>query len=276
MLLLGIIIGLGAGIGIGYGIRSASQTADANATADDKAPPAAAETAGAKPYSEQTVTPSQQKPPTEPPPIPADAPAPPAPSSAPPAPVAPPIDTGRLIVRSVPANAGVMVDGTWRGRTPLTVDKLRLGSHEVRIVQTDYAVARQSVDLTAKAPARTLSFRLERAGAPVAPSTSAKAPASASPVASRSTRPAPLPPVAPEPRTESRGPGSLYVDSRPRGAAVFLDGRQVGVTPATIPDVASGPHVVRIELLDHRPWTAKSQVLSGQQTRVTGSLERIR
>ena len=86
MLLLGIIIGLGAGIGIGYGIRSASQTADADATPDDKAPPAAAETAGAKPYSEQTVTPSQQKPPTEPPPIPADAPAPSAPAAAPPHP----------------------------------------------------------------------------------------------------------------------------------------------------------------------------------------------
>jgi len=34
--------------------------------------------------------------------------------------------------------------------------------------------------------------------------------------------------------------------------------------------------VIRIELLDHRVWTANSQVLPGQQTRVTGSLERIR
>ena len=94
MLLLGIIIGLGAGIGIGYGIRSASQTADANAAPDDKAPPAAAETAGAKPYSEQTVTPSQQKPPTEPPPIPADAPAPSAPSAAPARHPSHPLSTG--------------------------------------------------------------------------------------------------------------------------------------------------------------------------------------
>jgi len=57
---------------------------------------------------------------------------------------------------------------------------------------------------------------------------------------------------------------------------VFLDGRQVGVTPATIPDVTPGAHVIRIELLDHRVWTANSQVLPGQQTRVTGSLERTR
>ena len=323
LLLLGIIIGVGAGIGIGYGIgygvgsRSVSKTADAEADAPQKEAAAADASAG-KPYSEQTVTPSPQKP-AEPPPIPGDAPAPAAaapaaprsapaaprsapaaprsapaaprsapaaprsaPAAPPSAPSSAPLDTGRLIVRSVPADAGVTIDGTWRGRTPLTVDKLSLGSHEVRIIQAGYAVARQSVALTAKAPARTLSFRLERDRtapvAPPAPSASGKAPASAEPSARKpADKPAPLPPVAPEPRvTESRGPGSLYVDSRPRGAAVFLDGRQVGVTPATISDVPPGPHVVRIELLDHRVWTANSQVLPGQQTRVTGSLERIR
>ena len=291
LLLLGIIIGVGAGIGIGYGIgygvgsRSVSKTADAEADAPQKEAAAADASAG-KPYSEQTVTPSPEKP-AEPPPIPGDAPAPAAaaPAAPRPAPAAPssaPLDTGRLIVRSVPANAGVTIDGTWRGRTPLTVDKLKLGSHEVRIIQAGYAVARQSVALTAKAPARTLSFRLERDRtapvAPPAPSASGKAPASAEPSARKpADKPTPLPPVAPEPRgTEARGPGSLYVDSRPRGAAVFLDGRQVGVTPATISDVPPGPHVVRIELLDHRVWTANSQVLPGQQTRVTGSLERIR
>lgn len=276
LFLLGIVVGLGAGVGIGYGLGSRSAAtsapADADADAGAKDPAATAAAEGSKAYSEQAVT--EPKPPSEAPPIPGDAPPPSAPirsaEPAAPPPSAPAVTSGRLIVRSVPANAGVTVDGTWRGRTPLTIDKLPLGTHEVRIVQPGYTVARQGIALTANAPARTLSFRLERdAAAPVAPvappapSASAKAPAD---------RPAP-PPATP---SEAKGPGSLYVDSRPRGATVFLDGKQIGVTPATIPDVTPGPHVIRIELLDHRVWTANSQVLPGQQTRVTGSLERIR
>jgi hypothetical protein len=57
---------------------------------------------------------------------------------------------------------------------------------------------------------------------------------------------------------------------------VFLDGRSVGVTPVTIPDVTIGSHVVRLELADHRRWSTTARVTSGQEVRVTGSLDRIR
>jgi hypothetical protein len=70
--------------------------------------------------------------------------------------------------------------------------------------------------------------------------------------------------------------GSIYVDSRPRGARVFIDGKQVGTTPMRIPELGIGSHVVRIELPDHRTWTTSTRVAAGQETRVTGSLERIR
>jgi serine/threonine-protein kinase len=172
-------------------------------------------------------------------------------------------------VRSVPAGAAVTIDGKWRGRTPLTLDKLALGNHDVRVVQTGFDVATESVSLSARAPSRTLSLKLRRA-ARAAPPATPPAPAP------RTTKPAPaaVPPAAPPAR--AKGPGSLYVDSRPRGAAVFLDGKQIGVTPVALQDVAAGAHVVRLELVDHRVWTANSQVLAGQQTRVTGSLERIR
>ena len=290
MLLLGLLIGFGAGFGAGYGVGSrATATPEATQTETGDKPPSEgtpANTPGGKAYSEQDV-----KPPAQAPPVPGDAPpasatAPadkPAPGTAPvdkPVPGTAPVDkpapsSGRIIVRSVPSNAGVTVDGTWRGRTPLTLDKVRLGNHEVRVVQPGFAVSKESVSLTPAAPARTLSFRLQPTGA--APSASSKAPADKSVSAPAPTaKPVPnrsgLPPVAAEPS----GPGSLYIDSRPRGAIVFLDGRQIGVTPATIPDVTSGAHVIRLELVDHRPWTANSQVLPGQQTRVTGSLERIR
>ena len=70
--------------------------------------------------------------------------------------------------------------------------------------------------------------------------------------------------------------GTVYVDSRPRGARVLIDGRLAGTTPALLPDVSAGSHVVRLELEDHKAWTTSTRVAAGQRTSVTGSLERIR
>ena len=59
-------------------------------------------------------------------------------------------------------------------------------------------------------------------------------------------------------------------------AQVILDGKFMGTTPVRIPDVRIGSHVVRLRLEDHRDWTTSTRVTSGQESRVTGSLERIR
>jgi hypothetical protein len=69
--------------------------------------------------------------------------------------------------------------------------------------------------------------------------------------------------------------GSIYVDSRPRGARVFLDGKEIGTTPVQIPDVRIGSHVVRLQLADHRVWSNSVSVSAGKESRVTGSLEPI-
>jgi hypothetical protein len=66
----------------------------------------------------------------------------------------------------------------------------------------------------------------------------------------------------------------LNVDSRPQGARVLLDGTYVGRTPLRLPRVNVGAHVVRIELDEHKPWSVMTRVVSGEETRVTGSLER--
>ena len=51
------------------------------------------------------------------------------------------------------------------------------------------------------------------------------------------------------------GPATLVVRSEPRGAAVFVDGKDSGErTPALIKGVRSGePHKVRLELEGHVP-----------------------
>jgi hypothetical protein len=162
-------------------------------------------------------------------------------------------------VTSTPSRAGVTVNGTWRGRTPLTLDNLPFGTYAVRIVQPGFAPAREDVTLTARNASSEISKRLERAAAPPSREAAPSRPAPSRPPAAAS---------APEVYT-----GLLYVDSRPRGATVFVDNKNVGVTPLTISDVKIGSHVVRFEMAGKKPWSTSTRVVAGQTARVTGYLE---
>jgi hypothetical protein len=233
-------------------------------------------TPGGQAWSEGTVGPADSPPPRTdeparaeappPVPVPADerpaAPAAPARDSEPVADPKPVATSGTLVVRSQPTGAGVTVNGRWRGRTPLTLDDLPFARYQVRVVQPGYGAGTEVVTLSANAPARSLSMRLR-------PEARAAAPAR-----TPSTGPAAAGRAAPAGRPQSYT-GSIYVDSRPRGARVFIDGQAVGATPLSVPDVPIGSHVVRLELPDHRIWSTTARVAAGQSARVTGSLERI-
>jgi hypothetical protein len=266
MLAFGLLVGFAAGYAVaGRDRRTNPQdaAADAASPAVTQASPATGQRqGGGKAYSEQTLA----RPPAAPP-VPGDG----AARSALPA-AAAAATTGRLVVTSTPSKAGVLVNGRWRGRTPLTLNRLKFGTYAVRVVQTGLPPARQEVKLTADDPVQSVSVRLERGA-----SRTASAGRSAAPPPSRAPQPPASGRSAPPPAPEAAGKfaGSLYIDSRPRGARVLVDGRAAGTTPALIPDVAIGSHVVRLELADHRPWTASTRVEAGKEVRVTGSLERI-
>jgi hypothetical protein len=92
------------------------------------------------------------------------------------------------------------------------------------------------------------------------------------------TEPAVIPPPNSQPAvaapTRHLNPGTLQVDSRPRGAHVFVDGRLVGVTPLVVSDVTPGEHAVRIDLRGHRRWVTSVRIEPGERERVAASLER--
>ena len=279
-----LLIGFAAGYFLGSRDRLVPASEAAQTTAPQAAPAATGAATPEKPgqYSEAKVTP----------PVPtvteaaagaaalrpgsgqAAAPAPaPAPATPPPAAAAPAVPsrvegpvpserqrvegrperaakTGQLVVKSTPSRAGVTVNGTWRGRTPLTLDTLPFGSYVVRIVEPGFQVAREEVTLNAREASHTFEVRLQRA---------ARSPSDATPP-SQEAPPAAL-------------TGLLYVDSRPRGANVLIDGKRVGQTPLNLPDVPVGSHVVVIEMAGKKTWTATSLVTAGKMARVTGSLE---
>jgi PEGA domain len=76
------------------------------------------------------------------------------------------------------------------------------------------------------------------------------------------------------------GEGELAVESRPPGARVIVDGKEVGVTPATV-RLPSGPHVLELQVGKLEPRVIPLTISAGVQTRqsielqeaaVTGSL----
>jgi eukaryotic-like serine/threonine-protein kinase len=94
------------------------------------------------------------------------------------------------------------------------------------------------------------------------------------PAAAPAKTAAPPPASTAKPAARAKFEGSLVVASKPEGAAVHLDGREVGKTPMTLPVVMAGAHAVRLELSGYQVWSSSIQVTAGKVTRVTASLDR--
>jgi hypothetical protein len=265
-LILGLLLGFAAGFTVGERsalMPAADGTAAARTTdgAEGSPAPAASPATGTPGADANTPTPV--------PDTAADTPAPargvpPAPAaSAPPA-----ARNGHLVVRSTPSGAAVIVNGRWSGRTPLTLDRVALGRHAVRVVLPGYQTAREDVQLTSQAASRTLTITLQRtpAAAPAATAASRTAAAQRGTAGSGDNTPA----------ASAATTGVLQIDSRPTGARVLLDGTPLGTTPIRIPEVAPGAHTIRLELADHLPWTTTADVKAGETARIGGSLEPTR
>lgn len=155
-----------------------------------------------------------------------------------------PVIGGRLLVRTSPAGARVLLDGQDVGVTPLTVRSLPFGTHTLRVTREGYESESRRVIISTAQPAPSLIVDLERArsGAAVA-------------------------------GPDSRFTASLAVESRPPGASVYLDGRRIGTTPLVLESAPTGSHALRLELDGYRRWTSSVRVAAGERNRVTASLE---
>jgi PEGA domain len=161
-----------------------------------------------------------------------------------------PAAEGRILVRSRPAGAKVVVDGADYGLTPATVRGLARGAHRVKITRDGYAPEERRFVVTSSRPAQSMTVALAPARA-VAPAR-AEAPTAST----------------------GRFAGALAVDSRPAGAKVFMDGTLVGTTPIALPSVPAGSHAIRLEYEGYRRWSSSVRVVASEQNRVTASLER--
>ncbi len=154
------------------------------------------------------------------------------------------VDAG-LLIHSVPEGATVTVDGVDRGRTPVAIRGLELGTRTVVVGRPGFRSAERRVLLTADRPSRTLEMQLVPTARAV--------------------------PAARETRETTEG--GLVVDSRPAGAAVLIDGRPAGVTPLSLAGLAPGTYTVRIERAGYRAVTTSVDVKAGERARVAARLE---
>ena len=155
----------------------------------------------------------------------------------------PVVESGRLLVRSTPAGAGVLVDGQTRGVTPLDLRELPLGAHTIEVSHPNHETRQRRVTLSERRPARSVDFELRAMSAP-----------------EHATAP-------------TNSTGSLQVASRPAGAQVFVDDNLIGTTPLLLSDVAAGPRSLRIELSGYKTWMRSILIEPSARSRVSASLE---
>ena len=117
---------------------------------------------------------------------------------------------------------------------------------------------------TAAPPVVVLDERRGTAGSEVAQAVDADAPRGAEATAAQPSRPA-----VPQHR------GTLIVTSIPRGAAVYLNDEYAGETPLTMRGVASGSRAVRVALDGYASWSRGVQVVAGEATTVSATLNEL-
>ncbi|MCX6693440.1 MAG: PEGA domain-containing protein [Methanomicrobiales archaeon] len=143
--------------------------------------------------------------------------------------------TGSVSVLSSPTGASVILDGTPQGITPTVLYGVPVGRHLVAVSKTGYVPYLRNVTVTKNATA-SVNAVLKYTG-----------------------------PVT----------GSIWVNSTPTGASVYLNGVGKGVTPITLSAVRAGVHRVRLQKNGYRIWSAYVTVGPGRRATVNAVLQKV-
>jgi hypothetical protein len=171
--------------------------------------------------------------------------------------------TGSLEITSTPAGREVQVilDGNYRGVTPLLVTNLSEGYHLIQLLSPGYA---ERVEVVTIAAGQQMHLSADYPPIPT-PTPVTPTPLPTEPTTVPTTKPTDLPETPLE-------PGALYITSFPSGATIYVDGKGYGVTPRLIPDLAPGSHEIRLSLVGWKDYKVVISISPGQTFKENGVL----
>jgi len=150
---------------------------------------------------------------------------------------------GDIQVQSTPAGAAVFLNGNYQGTTyagsPLDLTQLSPGTYTVLLTMPDYQPYTQTA--------------VVQAGVVTTVAT------------------AMVPNVVTTPDTT----GQISVTSTPAGAGIYLDNTYMGITPAVLPNIASGTHTLMLRESGYDDWISTVNVIGGSYTPVAGTLSSV-
>jgi len=210
------------------------------------------------------------------------------------------INTGSINIKSEPAKARIFLDGKEVGTTPDTLHAVSPGMHEVEVIKDRYEVWRESVDVKVGAENTLTSVLLIKTGSIMIDSEPSNAKifldgkeVGATPETVTDLRPGKhtleikraryevwresveieADAVKPLTAVLQTKAGSIIMKSRPSKAQIFLDGKEVGITPDILRSIDPGTHEVEIRLEGHEVWRERMSVVADKETALTAELQ---
>ena len=222
---------------------------------------------------------------------------------------------GALYIRSDPTNADVILDGVYKGRTPITLNSIAAGTHILQLDHAGYYDWKSTVDVPpggtrtitgtlnpipasnvgwiyissspggasvtldgSSAGQTPFSGSLKLAAVSVGEHTVAVTLSGYQPFTTTTTvHPNTVSEVSPilQSTLPVTARGILSVSSVPPGANVFLDNNFMGITPLISQDISAGSHIVTIKLDGYTEYSSTTQVNAGGESTVSASLTKV-
>ncbi len=211
-------------------------------------------------------------------------------------------DFRRIQLLSTPEGARAYLDGEEIGTTPVTVETVQTGMHEVRLSLAAHAPVNETIRVASEEAEQTFRFRLRALAGniniqttpPGARVTLDKEDRGETPLALTNLSigehhlrialdgylPLEKTVTVQDQQTTTvqedlmKAEGELICISVPGGATITLDGRELGVTPRTLSEVPVGRRTLRLTMAGYEPWEATVPVVHGEMTKVEVALIR--
>ena len=210
--------------------------------------------------------------------------------------------TGSINVQSEPLNATILISGNKIGLTPETIKNIKPGIHQIEIRADGFENWTNNVEVTAENTSKVTALLQKAVGSANVKSAPENAKiyidgieAGATPTTLSS-----IPIGAHEIEVKIDGHkdwkksiiikkekelslnavlqiniGSINIESYPKNAKIYIDGKEVGITPKRFTDIVVGTHEVEVLLEGYLIWERTIKIKPEKETSLTADLEKV-